>query len=61
MNAGEQLLGVLADLCRNPKASRMFRAWKSDISMMPEGLLEQLEDAVVLDLFAYLTTTEPLE
>ena len=31
------------------------------ISMMPEGLLEQLEDADVLDLFAYLTTTEPLE
>jgi hypothetical protein len=29
----KQLLGVLADLCKNPKASRMFRAWKSDISM----------------------------
>merc|ERR1711865_713285 len=28
-----QVLGVLADLCRNPKAAPFFRAWKSDISM----------------------------
>jgi len=28
-----QVLGVLADLCRNPKATPFFRAWKSEISM----------------------------
>lgn len=28
-----QVLGVLADLCRNPKAAPFFRAWKSDLSM----------------------------